>query len=452
MAELLKIEGFATKEIALSQKPINEVLKESQGVLISYSKANVSRNLKGLVKKNEKEITDLIALEVLTTKQEIRLIEIRKYYKDSRIALDKITKHNSSVLAQASKSSKVIKDELVLIIEPVENKITERLENEEKRRENARIEKENAEIERKAKLQLIVDGVAADLQSIIDSTKEFSDIEENEKQFNSILSIFDNSIEEKQFDLKEYDVVYDSMVSDKSETFDSLIKSLTTAYELEKSNRALKVAELTNTRMNTLFDYDFKYKGEKPLGELTSEEYVEIVKEVVFNFRVNQLLKMGLTKSVSEECYIYSPDNEILVCIIEIEIIKTCKNESWELYLETFQQQIEDYNNPKEPESVPESDVNEIEVVEDETTKTIEIEVPENANNEIVEFSKDTQNNNSEFDKEAKQNLENTISFEPKDNNDKYIKLFNYLESVGFIKPRLEEMQEIERIVLNIQK
>jgi len=208
--ELLKIEGFQTKEIALSQKPINEVLKESEGVLISFTKADVKKKLTALVKKHEKEINELIAKDQLTVKEENRLKELRQIHKEPRIALDKITKHNSSVLAQASKSSKVVKDELTLIVEPIESKISERLDSEDKRRENARIEKENAEIERKEKLQKIVDVVADDLQKVIDYTDTYSKVEESLKQFNSIIEIFNNSVEEKQVDLQEFYLVYQS--------------------------------------------------------------------------------------------------------------------------------------------------------------------------------------------------------------------------------------------------
>jgi len=227
--KLIALDGFSTKEIALQQKQINDVLKESEGVLISFVKASVKTNLTKLVKKHQKEIDELIAKEILTTKEETRLKELRAIYKEPRIALDKITKHNSSVLAQASKTSKTVKDELILIVEPVETKITNRLDNEDKRRENARIEKENQEKARKEKLQKIVDTVAADLQNIIDSTKQFSDIEENLKQFNSVVNIFNESIEIGDTILQEYDLVYESMVLEKSEEFDILIKSLTTA-------------------------------------------------------------------------------------------------------------------------------------------------------------------------------------------------------------------------------
>lgn len=381
MAELLKIEGFATKEIALQQKPINEVLKESEGVLISFTKANVKKNLTALVKKHSKEIDELIAKDQLTTKEEARLKELRAIHKEPRIALDKITKHNSSVLAQTSKSIKVVKDELILIVEPTEDKITARLESEEKRRENARIEKENAEIERKAKLQSIVDVVAFDLQSIINATDSFEKIEENEKQFNSILAVFDNSIEEKTIDLQDYDVVYQDMVLEKSEAFDSLIKSLTKDYDLEQSNKALEVARLTNERMSELFDYGYKYKEEIVLGALSEINYQNILKQAKKSFRIKEIEDIGLVGNESLKSWIYATENDIILVQIKLETIENTSNDIFKLALENAKTQIYEWNNPKEVE------VNEIEV--------------------------DLSQENKEFDKEAKENLENTISLEP---------------------------------------
>jgi len=447
MAELLKIDGFATKEIALSQKPINEVLKESEGVLISFTKANVKKNLTALVKKHSKEIDELIAKDQLTTKEENRLIELRKIHKEPRIALDKITKHNSSVLAQASKSSKVVKDELTLIVEPTETKITNRLENEEKRRENARIEKENQETERKNKLQNIVNIVASDLQSIIDSTKEYSQIEENEKQFGSILSIFDNKVVDKLIDLEDYDLVYSSMVDEKSEQFDSLIKQLTTQYDLDQSNKALEVAKLTNERMSELFDYEYKYKGEKPLGELSIDEYTTLKINARADFRIDILEdKIGLLGNEKLQSWIYATDTDIILVEIKLNEIRELSDLDFNKKVEHFKSEIFDWNNPKEVE------VNEIAVdLSTENSKdasaTIELK-----NQEIISIVVNETHN--EFEKEAKENLENSISFEPKlistQDADRYQELFNYLHDLGVIA-LIEEMQHIERIVLKMQ-
>lgn len=348
MAQLLKIEGYATKEIALQQKPINDILKESEGVLISFVKASVKTNLTKLVKKHSKEIDELIAKDQLTTKEETRLKELRAIYKEPRIALNKITTHNSSVLAQASKTSKTVKDELVLIVEPVETKITKRLDDEDTRRENARIEKENKEKERKEKLQEIVDTVEADLQSIIDSTKEFSEIEENLKQFNSVVDIFNESVQIGDTILQEYDLVYEAMILEKSEAFDNLIKSLTTANDLEISNKALEVSRLTNERMSELFDYDYKYKGEKALGELSIEDYEIELKCAKFYFRKKHIELIGLVGNDILKSWIYATDTDLILVSITFDELNKLTDSEFEEKVNHFKSEIEDWNNPKE--------------------------------------------------------------------------------------------------------
>lgn len=444
MAQLLKIEGYATKEIALQQKPINEVLKESEGVLISFVKASVKTNLTKLVKKHQKEIDELIAKDQLTTKEETRLKELRAIHKEPRIALDKITKHNSSVLAQTSKSIKVVKDELTLIVEPTEDKITARLESEEKRRENARIEREKQETERKEKLQSIVDVVAADLQSIIDLTKEFSEIEENLKQFNSVVDIFNESVEIGDTILQEYDLVYEAMILEKSEAFDILIKSLTTANDLEISNKALEVSRLTNERMSELFDYDYKYKGEKALGELSIEDYEIELKCAKFYFRKKHIELIGLVGNDILKSWIYSTDTDVILVSITFDELNNLTDSEFEIKYNYLAKEIYEWNNPKEVE------VNEIEVdlsKKNESVEQVEVIHENNENKAVL-------SNNSEFDKEAKENLENSISLETKisyQEADRYQELFNYLYDLG-LTALTEEMQEIERIVLKMQE
>lgn len=447
--ELLKIEGFQTKEIALSQKPINEVLKESEGVLISFTKSDVKKKLSALVKKHEKEINELIAKDQLTTKEETRLKELRQIHKEPRIALDKITKHNSSVLAQASKSSKVVKDELTLIVEPIETKITERLDNEDKRREKARIEKENAENERKEKLQKIVNVVAADLQKVIDFTDTYSKVEESLKQFNSIIEIFNNSVEEKQVDLQEFDLVYQSMVDEKSEQFDLSIKNLKTAYDLEQSNKALEVQRLTNERMIELFDYNFKYKGEKALGELSIEDFISVKLEARKSFRIEKIEAIGLTLVRIADTWIYADEKDIIIVSINLEEVNSISDEDFNKKLEFFKSEIEESKNQKPIEEVIELPMieseNEVKVNDIEVDLTTEnsndFEAEELKENKVIE----------ESEKHTELN-ENSTSLETNQTFDRYQELFDYLSNELSVLALLSQMQDIETIVLKMQE
>lgn len=356
--QFIQLDGFSTKEIALVQKPINEVLKESEGVIISFNKTSVKKNLNALVKKHEKEITELIAFEVLTGKQESRLRELRKLYGDSRIALDKITKHNSSVLAQASKSSKVVKEELTLIVEPIEDKITARLEKESTRREKAAEEKLQKEEERKKKHNDFIDTVKGDLQKVISEDFEFDQIENQTKKFNSIV---EHALQ-MEVDLEEFQVVYEAMITDMEEEFDLKIKGIQNAYNLGLQTKALEVEKLTNSRMSELFDFNFKYKAETPLGKLTDEEYSELLLKVILDFRVKEITDLGITLSADKTELAYIPTDSIILIKVTMKEIEMMDSEAFEEFKNNSISEIENYNNPPK-------DVENIDVIEEEIAK-----------------------------------------------------------------------------------
>lgn len=354
--EVLVLEDYATKEISLSQKSIKEILKDSEGNLIVYSKATVKKNLLALVKKNEAEINKLIALPQLTVKEEQKLTELRKLYKDSRISLDKITKHNASVLAGASKQSKVVQEELTDIVKPVEDKITVRLAAEEARRDKAREEKENEEKERKDKIYNYIQERKEDFQVLIYKTKTFEDIAKNKDAWKVLVSSIREVLDKKEFNLQEFEEDYEEMLKDQAEVFQDKIDKLTEAKNLQDREEALAVVELTNARKGELLDYGLNYKGEANLGELSLEEYAEILVPAKVKFRAAQIEELGFTQSVSDEdIWIYSPNENIVLQTVDRKTMKMLNDEVWEAFLVESKQQIEDYNNPKEEkvEEVP---------------------------------------------------------------------------------------------------
>lgn len=364
MSEIIKLDGFKTNEIAVASKPISQILKDSQGTIISYSKVDVKKNLLALVRKHKKEIDALIKNEILTVKEEKRLVELRGLYKEGRLTLKKITEHNSSVLAQASKSGKTVKDELTLILQPVEDRITVRLDAEEKRREDARKAKDEEETKRKEKIETYIETVKNDLDKIIGLTVTFSDIEKQQKQFKAVIDISADLVErEEGINLEELQVDYDTMIADKKEEYDTKIKGLETANELE-------ISKLTNTRMAELFDYDFKYKGETSLGELGEEEYAEILIPERITFRTKQLEVLGFTKSETAECYVYIPNETVILCEAQLGTIKVADNETWDSLMANYESEISIYNTPAEVEVEEETPAADSEEVKAATVST----------------------------------------------------------------------------------
>ena len=172
-------------------------------------------------------------------------------------------------------------------------------------------------------------------------------------------------IQLETIDLQDYDVVYQDMVLEKSESFDSLIKQLTTQYDLDKSNKALEVANLNIERMNQLFDYDYKYKGEKALGELSIEEYLVEHLKAKKSFRIKEIEAIGLVGNESLKSWIYVTETDIILLKLELEVIEYASIEIWEYTKQDIKKNIEEWNNPKEVK------VNEIEVDLTEETKKL---------------------------------------------------------------------------------
>jgi len=142
------------------------------------------------------------------------------------------------------------------------------------------------------------------------------------------------------------------MISGRSEAFQTVITNLTTAHELEERNKALAISELTNERNNELFDYGFRYKGEIPLGEFELEEYAEIMVPERTKFRIKTIEELGFTKSVSNEnLYIYSPNENVILSSIVLEVIKTVPDKVWEPLVNKSKFDIQAYEETPEAES-----------------------------------------------------------------------------------------------------
>lgn len=191
------------------------------------------------------------------------------------------------------------------------------------------------------------------------------------------------------------------MLTTKSEAFQNVITNLTNAHKIELQNQALKVLNLTNERMSELFDYGFNYKGEVKLGELTLEEYAEIIVPERTKFRIKELESLGFIESVSSKEYGYIPNENIILCSCREDSVRSMNNENWQALLNFYKTQIKNYQEPtpvndikvvesKENEPIK-LNSNEIKIIEEsvkitEMPKVYEVEVPQQLGN--IDFSK----------------------------------------------------------------
>jgi len=325
------------------------------------------KSIKGIVKKNAViKITDnktyelakasRTAVKTLRTGLEKEKTEVGKKIKEA--INEKVASEYDTLIEEVRKEEETRQKEVTAW---------------EDKKEKERILKEEAEIARKEKLFGYVDTVKADLEKIIVATDSFDKIDHNKKQFNSVVDISAEYVL-KGIDLEEFQVDYDDMISSRSEAFQTVINNLTTAHDLEQKNKALAISELTNERNNELFDYGYRYKGETPLGELDEEEYAEVMVPERTKFRIGELEASGFTKSVSEESYIYCPNENLILLTVSVEHINRASKVEWENEKEYLSEEIGRY---EEGEPVAETEAVEEEVAEEvKETETITEEKP----------------------------------------------------------------------------
>lgn len=304
------VKGMQTKEIALQEHPIKDILKESEGSLVSLaSRQETEKKLKGLVTKHKKEIDVLIAEEVLTVKQEERLIEIRAEYKNCRLALQKISAHNVTVLADASRATKQLKDDLLEIIKPTEDLIDERLEKEKERR---RIARELKAKEEELRIQGIKDKIAekeTELFTLIDNTV-YDDIETNTTKIQEEITQHTGTFDDQE-------AFFDVVISNVRERFRLKKEALQTAFNNSEIQRKqahtdrmqgkeikakeiifeCKYATIEDSRLKFLqlfnedYDYqEFKTQHEAMVGDLKAKfkSNVDALKVVENNRLANE--------------------------------------------------------------------------------------------------------------------------------------------------------------------
>jgi len=174
-----------------------------------------------------------------------------------------------------------------------------------------------------------------------------------------------------------------------TEAFSLKISGITNAYNLDMKTRELEISNLTTTRMGQLFDYNYKYKGEVALGELTEEEYAEILMPEIKNFRIASMLKLGFEQSVQDEnIYFYSPNENIMLITYDVEKINDCNDSVWNELLSDWEKEITDFKNkPIENKEVTEIEVDETPIDENAVTVTArEIENAETIDVKPEEF------------------------------------------------------------------
>jgi len=323
-----ELEVFNSKLVVLKETTdIKSLLKANEGNYIAYENDEyLKRKLEKIAYIHKKFIDGIDKKKPLTDEQKKGLEKISKYNRTTRYAIQNIRDHNISVITKKQKEKKELQNGFIAVIEPNELSADALLTADELRAETA-------EKERKDAIQLIIDKVEGELQKVIEETTTYEITDAKIEEFTKIA---DTAKETEDFQDMLPD--FNTMVLEKTNEFDKVIQDLTGAYELTQSNKKLDAANLKAIRMEELFDYNFKYKGEKSLGEMSDAEYLEILKPHRFAARKTELEEIGfIYYDCEEHIFIYAEYEEK----IRGEEVENMTAEEWKTEIDSIKDFIE---------------------------------------------------------------------------------------------------------------
>lgn len=186
--------------ISTIDKPLSELIKNSKGTLIIFEdKEATEAKLKALVEQYKKEITDIIAIPELTPTQLARAKTIRAVYRDTRLEMQRVSKHNTTTLNDAKKDNQTEIEKLIEIVTPSEGVIDGKIKAEENRKAEEKRKLDEAETERKRKINQAITDAGIDFERITLIGKTQDDLDEFDSMYKEFEDNLD-SLEEFAFD------------------------------------------------------------------------------------------------------------------------------------------------------------------------------------------------------------------------------------------------------------
>lgn len=347
------IESYKTETLVpFSATNFKQLVKESEGVPIVFEDPEMTElTLMELRDKTKLELDELEKLESLDETKLKRLEELEKQFRTNRYALQNIRSHNSSIFTQWNKKDKAKNEEFVAIIQPTETRVVDLIDA-----ENNRIAA--AAAEREKKIEDEIEKIKNQYQDVIDELTDYSGGDAAIEKFAELGNT-------ATIDFHEFTADFEEMVSDMEVALQEKIDELKIDFDLEEANKKEEIATLKAERLEELFDDNHKYKGEKNLGELTEDEYNDILLPARLSFRTSELAKIGFEKNPHQD-----EEDEIawqfvglqsVISIDQDDIVSQPRAE-WELTFEELKEKSESAILPLVEEISTEA--NEMEVIE----------------------------------------------------------------------------------------
>jgi len=281
---------IGTREVSVTRKSVKELIGNSEGTLVNVDFVEVKKNLEALVKKHKAEVTRISRLKDLSPEDVKKAEALMKEHRDNRYALQNVRDHNSSVLASVSKTHKAEIEKVIEIVRNPENIILGALEAHKERERAIQEEIDRENEKRKYLLQKAVEDSEDVLKEIINKFTDYRSKESIVNEFQTKISELMGSIQSD-----DYTSAFEFMTERLSDDLQLKIDDLKVKFDRDEAQRLQRISDLKSSRMEKLFDYNTKYKGEKPLGELSTNEWTEILTTAILEFRGAELESMGFS-------------------------------------------------------------------------------------------------------------------------------------------------------------
>lgn len=284
------VEVFGTKEVSV--KEFMGSSDKSLMLLSDYEKAK--QNLLDLKEKHKERVEELVSVEKLSSDELKELNSIRAELREPRYLIQNIEKNNISVFEAYKKTDKANLKGLIEVNTDLEDKATEKLQAEEKRKKDEKEAEAKEEENRIAKIKSDIDNIETYCSEIV------------QKMTFDNMKVSAESIEQSlnaEYEFEEYDILFDQ------------VKSRVAKLLLDKTN---DITARENQRLEN-----------------------EAMKQEIFDVRVNRLKELGFI--IKEDCIV----NEELNSTHLLVDIKICNSANFDFVIEQIKQKIKQSEQDK---------------------------------------------------------------------------------------------------------
>jgi hypothetical protein len=267
MSAETQVEVFGTKEVSV--KEFMGSSDKSLVLLSDYEKAK--ENLEQLKDKHQSRVEELVSIEKLSPKENKELNSIRAELREPRYLIQNIEKNNISVFESYKKTDKANLKGLIEINVDLEDKATEKLQAEDKRKKEEKEAEAKADELRIAKIKNVIDTIETYCYEVIQKMT-FENLEIS-------TALVEKSLNE-EYDFEEFYLLLDQVKERVVKQLLEKTNDITQRENQRLENEAMKI-EIFEVRLNRLKEVGYFADG---LGNFVHSDFSTFLeKDGVYN-------------------------------------------------------------------------------------------------------------------------------------------------------------------------